>query len=104
MSTPAEVAQVRLNTNEADDALPWTDAVLGDLIDTTGSVNAASAEVWTVKAAQFAELVNTTEAGASYAFSDLHKNALAMAKAFGGSTTTGSGSSGVVRVQKIVRS
>lgn len=81
MATAAEVALVRLNTNEPTQD-PYTDAILEALIDELGSVEAASASVWRSKAATFATLVDEQEAGTTHAFSDLHKNALAMASAF----------------------
>lgn len=81
MATAAEVAMVRLNINEPTQD-PYTDEAIGALVDELGTVQAASAALWRAKAATYATLVDETEAGTSHAFSDMHKNALAMAKAF----------------------
>lgn len=81
MATVDEVASVRLNINEPTQS-PFTDLFVAALIDDLGSIEAASASAWRAKAASYANLVNETEAGTSHAFSDLHKNALAMAAAF----------------------
>jgi len=78
MASSSEIAEVRKNTSEATQTT-WTDAVLGTYIDTFG-VAGASAKVWEQKAAEMAELVNVTEAGASHSFSNAYKQALEMAK------------------------
>jgi len=78
----SEITQVRTNTNQTADALPWTDDVLGALIDALG-VTGASASVWRSVAASLSGKVDVTEAGASHKFSDLFKNAQAMAKHWG---------------------
>jgi hypothetical protein len=83
MATSEQVAEVRKNTNEMSDD-DYTDPALDALIDGTGGVNAASATIWRQKAAKYAHLVDIEEAGASHDFSDLHKNALDMAKQFDG--------------------
>lgn len=80
MATASDIAEVRANTNEPDNTLPYTDAVVGAYIDSLG-VAGASAKIWQQKAATLVETsVDVTEAGASHKFSDLHKNALAMSK------------------------
>lgn len=80
MATAAEVLDVRTNTSE-EGSETFSDDYIAALVD-AGSVASASAVIWTKKAAAFAELVNVSEAGASRSMSDLHKNALAMAKKF----------------------
>lgn len=80
MASISDIAEVRLNVDEATED-NWSDVVLGEYVDALG-VAGATAKVWNQKAAKYATLVDTTEAGASHAFSDLHKNALAMAKAW----------------------
>lgn len=77
MATSEDVFQVRVNTNELGRE-DYSDDILGGIIDSLGSVEAASAEVWDRKAAKFSELVNVSEAGASRSLSDLYKNALSM--------------------------
>lgn len=81
MATEAEIGVVRQNTNEPTQD-NFTDATIGALVD-SGDVDSASAAIWRMKAASYADLVDTTEAGTSHKFSDLHKNALMMAKQFG---------------------
>jgi hypothetical protein len=81
MATAAEVASVRININEPTQD-PFNDATVEAWIDDTGSVEAASAAGWRVKAGLYSELVDETEAGTSHKFSDLHKSALAMASAY----------------------
>lgn len=99
MASAAEISVVRLDTNEPDTAGTYTDEVIGALID-EGDTDSATATIWRRKAASYAELVDTTEAGASHKFSDLHKNALAMAAQY----ETVEVDTGRAKVHKIVRS
>lgn len=78
MATEAEIAYVRRNASLAADDPVWTDEVLGTLIDSQG-IEATIATVWETKAAEYVTAVDVTEAGASHKFSDLFKNATAMA-------------------------
>lgn len=80
MATAADVQAVRYNVNEPTPDT-FSDVYIGDLVD-AGSVASASAVIWKRKAATYAELVTVSEAGASRQMSDLHKNALTMAKTF----------------------
>jgi len=76
VATPEEIAQLRLligTTNLNDDQL-------GAILDAEGSIEGAAAAVWESKAASSATLVNVSESGSSRSLSDVHKNALAMAK------------------------
>lgn len=83
MATAEEIAALRLFIGEEVDELPYSDAVLGERIDAAASIQGLAQEVWTEKAARYAELVTTSESGSSRNLSDLHKNALAMAAHFG---------------------
>lgn len=78
MAEVAEIAVVRLNTGLNDNVDPWTDDFIGDLIDNYGT-DGASASIWRSLAASYSTKVDVTEAGASHKFSDLFKNASAMA-------------------------
>lgn len=78
MATPGEIAEVRDKTNELTQD-PYTDEEISAKVDLLG-VELAIADVWRAKAARYADLVNTSEAGASRALSDLSKNALAQAE------------------------
>lgn len=71
----------------------YPDDLLADIIDSTGSVTAAAAQIWREKAAAYAKMVTMAESGSSRTLSDLHKNALTMAEAMGaaGASTTPSG-------------
>lgn len=83
MATPEQVAEVRLNTDEPRDSEDWTDTAIDSMLDALGgSVSATSAAIWRKKAAAYAKLVDVSEAGASHKFSDLHRNALEMAKQY----------------------
>lgn len=78
MASAGDILQVRRNTNEPDTSGTYSDSVLSNMIDELG-LEGASAAIWSEKAATYAELVDTTEAGASHKFSNLHQNALRMA-------------------------
>ncbi len=99
MASAAEISVVRVQINEPDNVTPYTDAEIRALID-AGDTDSATATVWRRKAATYAELVDTTEAGASHKFSDLHKNALMMAAQY----DTAEVESARAKVHKIVRS
>lgn len=80
MADASDIQQVRLNVDEPTDET-YSDDAIGLLVDAL-DVAGASASIWLQKAAKFASLVNVTEAGSTHNFSDLHKNALAMAKTY----------------------
>lgn len=67
----------------------YTDMKLGERLalsrDPDGSFNVdrAAAQLWTAKAATFAELVDVDEGGSSRKLGSLHKNAMAMAAHYG---------------------
>lgn len=104
MATEAEIRTVRGNIDEEDDSW-FSDEYISALIDEAGGTDSASAIIWRRKAARFAEQVDQSEAGASVKFSDLHKNALAMATAFGSVTVAATAEvGGRAKVSKIVRS
>lgn len=103
MASSDDIAIVRKNVDEPTEAT-YSDEWIDKLIDAT-SVVGASAKIWEEKAATYAGLVNTSEAGASHAFSDLHKNALNMAKAYRSQELEATLVTPTrVRVRKIVRS
>lgn len=78
MASAVDIFIVRTNTNELDTSV-LTDDYLSVLIDDEGVVG-ASAIIWESKAAQMAEEVDVTEAGASHKFSDLFNHAKLMAE------------------------
>lgn len=83
----------------------FTDEKINDLLTAAGGdADLAAASGWRVKAAHYADLVDVAEGNSSRAMSDLHKNALAMARAFGGDAAVGVGTaSGHVVIGKIER-
>ena len=76
----------------------FLDGQIDDLLVTEGSVDAAVAEGWRIKAAKLATLVDTAEGTSKRAMSDLHKNALAMFESY-----TGGASAGKTRIHKLER-
>jgi hypothetical protein len=106
VATPVQVADVRENTAEPT-ATRWQDDDIELLIDDMG-VLLTSATIWRKKAANYAHLVNVSEAGSSHNYSDLYKNALAMEKRFtelaaAEAGSTGSEGRGHAKVRSIVR-
>lgn len=106
MASTSDIATVRRNVNESN-TVTYTDVAIGELIDTHG-VAGASASIWREKAGVYAGLVNVSESGASHNYSDLHRNALAMAKRWEDLDVTENApplaAAGRVVVRKIVRS
>jgi hypothetical protein len=77
----SEIQLLRHYVDEQDNST-YADAFLQDVIVRTGSLFRAASEVWTLKAARWARLVTTAEAGATKNLTDLRANALAMATDF----------------------
>lgn len=77
MATQEEVELVKRNT---DNGGGWTDEQIASALDMGNSVRAVTHQIWTSVAASSAGLVDVQESGSSRKLSDLHKNALAMAK------------------------
>lgn len=82
MATAEDIDRLRRIAAIADDDETYTDEVLGTYLDNLGSLEAAAGAVWTEKAASFSGLVDVTESGSSRRLSQLHSQALTMAKAF----------------------
>lgn len=63
--------------------------VIANTVDDQSTVdpNASIAIIWREKAASYAELVDVSESGSSRKMSDLHKNAIEMAKQYDGMKT-----------------
>lgn len=105
MATAEEIAAFRLLIDESDDVAPYDDLALSARLDAATSEQALAKQIWLEKAASYAGMVNTSESGSSRSLSDLHKNALAMAKGFGEDDPTAPGAPGVsgVRMRKLTR-
>lgn len=102
MATDADIAYVRRNTSELTDA-NYSDETIGLMIDASG-VDETIAFIWEEKAAKYVSAVDVTEAGASHKFSDLFKNASAMAAYWRKKVTPAEEPHLQVKVKKIVRS
>jgi hypothetical protein len=94
MASFEDVTKLRGLTNELDDSNGWTDERLGNLIDTSLTLNAAASHVWLLKAGQYATLVDVSESGSSRKLSDLRKNAMEMVAYFKGLDVTDADTSG----------
>jgi len=70
MSTPAEIAELRLAIKESADAEPYTDELLGTFIDSYG-MDTATYKLWRSKLAAVANLVDMSEGGSSRKMSQL---------------------------------
>lgn len=81
MATPADVLRLRRLADASDTTL-YPSQDLSDRIDAAGTVEAAAADLWREKAAQYAALVDTTEGTSSRKLSQLQSQALAMAKQY----------------------
>lgn len=84
MIDASEIAEVRRNSDVPLDGsfgAVYTDDLISEIVEGTG-INRASAIIWREKAASYAKMVDVNESGSSRSFSDLSKNALAMAKEF----------------------
>ena len=93
MATADQIAAFRLLIGEPQDVEPYTDVELGARIDaalaTSTSSDALAYEVWTEKAAKWAQMVDVSEGGSSRKMSDLIDNALKMARMFQDRATSG---------------
>jgi hypothetical protein len=104
MATPEQILFVRRNIGVTD----LTDEQIGAYVDAYGT-NCAIGSIWLEKASRYADMVDTSEAGASLKLSDLRKNAQAMADYWcpGGTGDGGDGGNGTVgigvRIKQIVR-
>lgn len=90
MATPSQISQLRRLINEPLDAEPYTDEVLGLLIDEAqGAVRVAAGQVWTQKAATASSLVDIQEGNSNRKLSQLQSAALRMAESLGADQATG---------------
>jgi hypothetical protein len=104
-ATDAEVLRERLGesipSGGSDADTGFTDQQITDLLARNSTLNKAVEEGWQIKAAKYADLVDTAEGTTKRDFSDLHQNALRMAASYGDS---GGGATARTRVHKIKRS
>lgn len=88
MATAAEVASLRANTGQSQ-ADVFEDPELAVILDSAGSVEAASAVVWRQLAASYAKLTDIAEAGASHKYSLLYERAMEQADFWESRSTNG---------------
>lgn len=81
MASAEQIAQLRVMINEPTNAPPYTDDLLGAMIDAS-SLNGAAAGIWEAKAASVAHLVDISEGGSSRKMGDIYEQYLSMAKTF----------------------
>lgn len=80
MVTETEIEEAKRRT---DGGSGYTDDQIRRYLDQGNSVFDFARLYWEGKAATYSTLVDVSESGSSRKFSDLHKNALTMAKHFG---------------------
>lgn len=107
MATPEEIAALRLLIAEPTDGT-YSDVVLGQFLDQAGDQYSAAYEIWTLKAAASAGLVDITEGGSTRKQGDLYEQALSMAEEMRkralSATSPPDGNGSGVRVRTIKRS
>lgn len=104
MATPEEIAALRLMVAEPNDVAPYTDAVLGAMLDAvSGESIGVAATVWEQKAAAAANLVDMSEGGSSRKMGDLYEQALSMAAHFAARVPPDGSAVKGARLHKLVR-
>lgn len=83
MATTEEITEVRRMTGEVNGGT-YTNEQIGAYIDEAGDLNLAASRIWREKAADYAEVVDITEAGSSRKNSALYKNAMEQAAYYEG--------------------
>lgn len=102
MASDEQVADIRRMVAEPT-ADTYTDDALKTMIDAAANLNTLAADIWTEKAAQYAELVDTKEGSSSRALGSLYDQALKMAKGFQDRDKASSSPAGRSRVRQIER-
>jgi hypothetical protein len=97
VATKADIDALRLLIAESDDKAPYDDISLSVRLDAAASPEGLAAIIWREKAANYAALVTVSESGSSRSLSDLHKNALAMAKSLSDADPSNPGTGPAVR-------
>lgn len=102
MATPDEIALLRQKIQEPNNADPYTDDFLSTLIDTYG-IDGAAGQVWEVKAASVAKLVDITEGGSSRKMSQVFTQYTELAKQYSSKDETDPTGYTAPRTRKITR-
>lgn len=83
MAEATTIEDLRGLINESENTEPWTDVYLGGLIDAwEGTLEALASKIWTKKAATYAEMIDIQEGSSNRKLSQLHTQALSMARSF----------------------
>lgn len=83
MTSPSNLAILRLYVAEPDSVAPWTDDMLSEVLTRlSADLNSAASEIWGMKAARYSALVTVTEAGATRDLNKLFDHATSMAKLY----------------------
>jgi hypothetical protein len=83
MADAATIEELRDLINEPDNEAPWTDEYLGGRIDGwEGTLEGLASRLWTKKAATYAEMIDMKEGNSDRKLSQLHTQALTMARNF----------------------
>lgn len=82
MATAAQIAELRIAINEPDNVAPYTDELLGQLIDEYG-VEDAGYNIWVAKRNKAASLVDISEGGSSRKTSQVFTQFDAIVKSYG---------------------
>lgn len=104
MATEEQVMSLRRATDVTADDETYTYELLSRMLDDLGTVPAAAAAIWGERAAAYAGVVDTTESGSTRRLSQLHTQALAMQRFWGGpeeSTDDTGGTSFTVGVDRV---
>ena len=89
MAAAETIATLRRLANQPEDAEPYTNEKLNTRIDDAdGDVRVVAAEIWTEKAATYADLVDVQEGSSRRALGDLYEQSIAMARQFGADVDT----------------
>lgn len=79
------IDELRNLVNETEQT-PYSDEILNvRLAAAGGDIRAVAADIWTEKAARYAELVDVQEGSSRRSLGDLYEQAIAMAQQFGAS-------------------
>lgn len=83
MATPTDIALLRQKIQESANEEPYTDDYLSALIDAYG-MDPAAGQIWEIKAAAVARLVDISEGGSSRKMSQVFSNYTALAAQYNG--------------------
>lgn len=83
MPNSEDLPALRLAINEPEDIAPYDDARLIERLNVATSVTVLAGEIWSEKAAKYADLVDVQEGSSKRNLGDLYEQAIAMARHYG---------------------